>query len=212
MRNKIYFLAAIMLVSSSAIHAEDFCGDLQNSFGPYDYRKASTEFAHELFLVHSAHFTPDIENGIKGRSGTLGNELDYTLRAFPNHVRALTSLDLLSRREKESSTLKGSRFPVECYFERAVRFAPDDGAARAAYANFLFARGRTEAALQMFIQAANLMPENATINYNLGLAYLKVKNYEQANTYAHKAYALGFPLPALKNMLTAAGKWDDKPE
>jgi Tfp pilus assembly protein PilF len=108
--------------------------------------------------------------------------------------------------------LQGANYPVECYFERAIRFAPDDGVARATYGSYLFSLGKTDRALAMFRQAEVLQPENAAINYNLGLAYLKTKDYAQANTYAKKAYALGFPLPGLKNLLIEAGKWNDKPE
>ena len=32
---------------------------------------------------------------------------------------------------------------------------------------------------------------------------------KEANEYAHKAYALGFPLPGLKQLLVTAGKWQE---
>jgi tetratricopeptide (TPR) repeat protein len=219
MLTRISCVAAIALMTSSGVQAAatnstqattaQYCGELKNSFGPFDYRKAQTEYTEQITLVHSAHFTSDIENLIKGRSGTLGGELDYTLRAFPNHHRALVAIDRLAIREK-AIIVPGAKYPVECYFERAMRFVPDDGIVRAAYGNFLFARGKSDEALKMFIAAAELQPEDATINYNLGLAYLKAKNYEQANLHARKAYKLGFPLPGLKNKLIEAGQWDDK--
>jgi tetratricopeptide (TPR) repeat protein len=211
MRKVLWGVAAAMILTSTALRAEGFCGELTNHFGPFDYRKRTTEYAHELFLVHSAHFSSDIENGIKGRSSSLAGELDYTLRAFPNHIRALAALDRIDLRGKTvKSGLESSRFPVECYFERAVRFAPDDGEARAAYGSYLFARGKLDASLKMFIEAERLSPDDASINYNLALVYVKVKDYEKANLYGQKAYKLGFPLPGLKNQLVAAGQW--KPE
>lgn len=212
MRKILYGFVAAALLASGAARADGYCEAILNHFGPFDYRKGQTEFAHELWLVDTTHFTSNIENGIKGRSGSLGNELDYTLRAFPNHTRALAALDRLSMKFKDVTTLPGMRFPVECYFERAVRFAPDDGDARAAYANYLFARGKTDAALKMFVEAERLSPDDPRINYNLGLMYVKMKDYEKANRYAQKAYKLGFPLPGLKNQLIAAGKWDGKTE
>ena len=39
------------------------------------------------------------------------------------------------------------------------------------------------------------------------MSHLKKKEYEKASAHAQKAYALGFPLPGLKNKLKAAGKW-----
>lgn len=207
---KIYyaFVAAALLASGGARATDGFCEELNNRFGPFDYRKAETEYTHELWLVNSTHFTVNIENGVKGRSGTLGNEIEYTLRAFPNHTRALASLDRLSMKTKNVTMLPGMNLPVECYFERAVRFAPDDGAAHAAYATYLFQRGKTDTAMKMFVEAERLNPDDPRINYNLGLMYMKTKDYEKANRYAQKAYKLGFPLPGLKNQLVAAGKWD----
>lgn len=213
MRKVLWGVATALMLASTALHAESFCGPLENSFGPFDYRKRTTEYVHELFLVHSAHFSPDIENGIKGRSGTLSGELDYTLRAFPNHIRALAAIDRIELRGKSvKSGLENSRYPVECYFERAIRFAPDDGEAYAAYGSYLFARGKLNNSLKMFIEAERLNPDDAGINYNLGLVYAKTKNFEKANLYGQKAYKLGFPLPGLKNQLIAAGKWDGKAE
>ncbi|MEO7494780.1 MAG: tetratricopeptide repeat protein [Massilia sp.] len=212
MRSNTALAAALLMLASAGLHAENFCGNITNPFGPYDYRKAKTEYSHELYLVESTHFTSEIENGIKGRSGSLANEIDYTLRAFPNHIRALASLDRLAFKEKETNMLNGSRWPVECYFERAVRFAPDDGAARSAYATYLFRRGQLDKALTMFREAARITPDDATVNYNLGLAYFNAKNYSEANVYAQKAYKLGFPLPALKNKLVGVGKWQELPD
>lgn len=206
---KILFgaVVAALLASGAARAADGFCEEIISRFGPFDYRKGQTTLAYELNLVDSTHFTSNIENGIKGRSGTLGGELDYTLHAFPNHTRALASLDRLSLKNKNVTILPGMTLPVECFFERAVRFAPDDGEARAAYATYLFQRGKTDAAMKMFVEAERLSPDDPRINYNLGLMYAKAKDYEKANRFAQKAYRLGFPLPGLKNQLVAAGKW-----
>jgi tetratricopeptide (TPR) repeat protein len=79
------------------------------------------------------------------------------------------------------------------------------------YGNYLEHRGEAEKAFAEFKEANRLEPENANIHYNLGLLYLKKKDYELANAHAKKAYALGFPLPWLKNKLVEAGKWNDEP-
>jgi Flp pilus assembly protein TadD len=80
---------------------------------------------------------------------------------------------------------------------------------RMVYGNYLLKAGQIDKATEQFQVAVDLDPENPTINYNLGLLYMKKKDYEQANTYAKKAYELGFPLPGLKNQLMEAGKWND---
>src|SRR5262245_56299958 len=54
--------------------------------GPADYRIASD---YLIRLVENAHFTPDVEMLNRGKSSTVGGDLAYTLRVFPNHPRAL---------------------------------------------------------------------------------------------------------------------------
>lgn len=193
--------------AGAATASDAYCGDLQNAYGPFDYRKGKSDFAENLALVERGHFNSDVERGIKGMSGTLGQDLDYALRAFPNHAPALNTLQRVALRDRVY-ILPGGRRPVECYFNRAIRFAPDDPAVYALYGNYLSSLGRTKEALNMFAGAALLDADNPTINYNLGLLHFKTKNHVLANKYAQKAYAAGFPLPGLKKMLTEAGHWD----
>jgi Flp pilus assembly protein TadD len=200
--------AATVALPAHAARKEPYCGNLDNAYGPYDYRKGATEFAFNLKLVESAHFTADVENGIKGRSSTLAGDLDYTLRAFPNHAVALSTVIRVAARDKKSLFLPQGNRPVECYFDRAVRFAPDDPSAHTLYGSYLLSVGRDAEALPHYQNAVRLDPDNPSTNYNMGLVYFKNKDMVNANKYAQKAYALEFPLPGLKNMLVQAGKWD----
>jgi Flp pilus assembly protein TadD len=127
---------------------------------------------------------------------------------FPNHHRALSALGKLALREKTLKPL-GAKYSVECFFDRAMRFKPNDGVVRMIYGDFLLKSGHIDKATEQFETAANLDPAHPTINYNLGLLYMKKKDYAQAKTYAKKAYEMGFPLPGLKNQLIQAGKWDE---
>ena len=204
-----WIMAAALTMLASGAGAANYCGDLKNGYGPFDYRDADTASMREI--VTGAHFTEDVQMGIRGPTGPIGGDLDYVLRAIPNHPGALAVMGNVALSRK-ATIVAGAKYPVECYFERAMRFQPNDGAARAAYGNYLFALGKTDQALGMFRSAVALSPEDATINYNLGLAYLKMQDYENANHFAKKAYALGFPLPGLRNLLVAAGKWTDTPE
>ncbi len=205
----LHLLVGLTLVSGS-VQAENYCGELENGYGPFDHRKRAL-FQTEFKLVEGAHFTASVEQGTKGNTGKAAADLDYTLRAIPNHPRALDSMARAALRAK-SVHLVGARYPVECYFERAARFAPDDGAVRAVYGNYLFALGRRDESLKMFATAVALLPDDPAINYNAALAYFNAKNYKLANKHAQKAYALGFPLPGLKNKLLQAGKWNTKVE
>jgi tetratricopeptide (TPR) repeat protein len=172
----------------------------------YDYTNG--ENREYLSRVEQHHFTPNVEALRSGNSATIGGELSYTLMMFPNHHRALAALGNFTLKEK---TLKpyGAKYSVECFFDRAIRFKPTDAMVRMVYGNYLLKAGQTDKATEQLQMAADLQPENPTINYNLGLLYVQKKDYEQARTYAKKAYELDFPLPGLKNQLIKAGKWED---
>jgi tetratricopeptide (TPR) repeat protein len=75
------------------------------------------------------------------------------------------------------------------------------------YANFLTTNNRNAEALQHIDQVAHLAGDNAFTHYNMGLAYLDIKEYEKALAQAHTAIALGLEQPALREKLIAAGQW-----
>lgn len=205
---RVSCVAALVISTISVnLQAAPHCGELENAYGPYDYSDFSQRQKH-LTIVERYHFTPNIENLASGNSGPVGGELDYTLRAFPNHHRALAALAKLGVRDKTIKPI-GTKYSVHCYFERAIRFKPSDPVVRMVYGNYLQKLGQPDKAIDQFIVAVNLQPEDPTINYNLGLLYMEKKDYEQARTHAKKAYEQGFPLPGLKNKLVEAGKWED---
>lgn len=75
------------------------------------------------------------------------------------------------------------------------------------YGNYLLQVGRTSEAVAQLTEAAELEPNNANLHYNLGLAYVKLKRFDDALRSAHIAYGAGFPLPGLRNLLKRAGVW-----
>lgn len=202
-------VAIVMLSASPGVHASGYCGELKNAFGPFDYTSGIGRT--NLPPVEQHHFTTEVEMLVKGQSGSVGADLDYTLRAFPNHHRALAAMVNLGQKEKTAHP-NGAKYSVECYFDRAFRFAPNDGVLHLVYGNYLMKRGQAEKALTHLNEAIRLQPENANVNYNVGLAYFKRGDFEQANKYAAKAYSLGFPLPWLKEKLIEAGKWKAAPD
>jgi len=205
-------LIIILVVAPKLQAADNYCGELSppEQNGPYDYTNPINRQNGNLSIVESNHFDRDVKNLVKGITGDLGGDIDYTLRSFPNHHPALQSMARLSLRDKEAKP-EGSTYSVECWFERGIRFKPGDGMVRMIYAIYLLKLGGRHAdALEQYEVAISLEPGNANINYNLGLLYLKEKNYEQATVYAKKAYELGFPLPGLRNRLMKMGKWDGK--
>lgn len=203
-------IAIITSTTAIAQVAPSNCGELRphGQFGPFDYRSAK----FQLPIVERYHFTPAVEALIRGSSNELpGADLDYTLRAFPNHHKALISLVRYGEKMK-SPHPSGLNYPVECYFDRALRFEPDDTIVRMLYARYLSKLERPQEARQQLDRATTLAGENAFSHYNIGLIYFDFKDYDKALVQAHKAIALGFMQPALREQLQGVGKWIEPAE
>ena len=186
------------------------CGSLQKQpggYGPHDYRVAKDK----LPTVEQHHFDAGVETLTKQKTGLFGGDIDYTLRAFPNHHRALMAMVKLGLREK-SSQARGARYTVECYLLRAETYQPDDGMVRMIYGLYYLKHGRPGDAVKKLEEARKIAGDDANVHYNLGLAYADLKKYDKALESAHIAYAKGFPLPGLKNRLRRAGVWRDLPK
>ena len=69
---------------------ENACGSLKNSYGPFDYRTQRESLA----VVEAVHFNQTTEMLIRPMGRNFGGDFDYTLRASPNHHRALISMHL----------------------------------------------------------------------------------------------------------------------
>lgn len=204
-------LSVLLVLCCGAVSAQTAihpCGELANAFGPFDYRRDRDKFT----IVETSHFTPRIETLVHGRSGTLGRELDYTLRAVPNHHRALVSVMRYGEKLKTPQPYD-LRYPVECYFDRALRFRPDDGIARMLYVQYLIRNDRKEEARAQLAVVAAAAQDNPFTHYNLGLAYVDLKLYDDALKHAHRAHALGMDKAVgLRESLRAAGKWVEPAE
>ena len=204
---RIAAVSAFLLFASLPTFAQTgaaACGSLENHYGPYDFRTDKPK----LPIVDGAHFTPAVEALIRGTTSSEGPgaDLNYTLTAFPNHHRALISVMNYGEKLK-SAQPKDLALSVECYFERAVRFRPDDSVARMIYATFLAKKRREADANQQLEQVAFAARDNAFTLYNMGLIYFDMKNYDKALEMAHKAYGLGFGRTDLRDQLKKVGKW-----
>lgn len=178
-------------------------GGLQG-YGPYDYTNPRHRREY-LPIVERAHFTPQVEKLIKGNRGSLYEDIDYTLRAFPNHHRALYAMIRYQLREKQRP--KHFHTPAECYLQRALQFRPDDGNVHLLYGLYLHRMGHLQEARAKYEDTEQYQAESAQLHYNFGLLLVDLKEYEQAREHAKKAYAAGFMLPGLQRKLKNAGYW-----
>lgn len=182
------------------------CGELTNGYGPFDYRKTDTARRE---IVEKFHFTSKVET-LRGGStaSTPGGDLAYTLRAFPNHPRALMATIRFAELTKRNPPPE-MIYSVDCWFERAEAFQPDDATVKMLYGSYLVKTGKQKEGIQRLEAALELSEEDMNILYNLGLAYFQLKDYDRSLELAHRAYAAGFPLPGLRNKLKTAGKWKE---
>jgi tetratricopeptide (TPR) repeat protein len=207
LRSPTYFLLCLAVIVALALganraHAFEECGELENAYGPFDYRTSRDKLA----IVEIAHFTPDVEALRSGNTGQLGGDLDYTLRTSPNHARALIAMANLGRKLNTNQP-PGAKYSLPCYFDRAIRFADNDPMVRLVYGTYLTRVGKQREALEQLEVALKLDQGNANIHYNLGLVYLDLKDYPKAREHAQRAYELGFSLPGLRKRLEAVGQW-----
>jgi len=190
--------------AQEAVGQASTCGDLANHYGPYDYR---IEKDRALAIV-GVHFTYNVEHLIRGNTGHLGQDLSYTLHTSPNHHRALISL------ANWGVKLKGlqpphMRYSVDCYFDRAFRFRPDDRVPQLIYIDYLNRLGRKADAMKTaepLLRATNL---DVFTRNNLGLLMFDLGNYDEALKQCHLAMAEGWTRTDLKERLQAVGHWQE---
>ncbi len=178
------------------------CRGKGQGYGPYDYTNPD-HYKYMLPIVEKKHFTRVVEKLISGQSNSLAlhADLDYTLRAFPNHHRALYSVVRMGFLP-EKSKLKS---PIECYLQRAEKFKPLDGTVRVIHGIYLHRLGMHEKALSVYKKAEKLLPNSPELTYNMGLLYFNMGKYSKAVESARRAYSMGYTLSGLKRKLKSKG-------
>jgi len=191
-------------------HASPYvCGNpFVNHFGPIDFRKSGKAVRE---MVEKVHFTPGIET--MTRPGTtmlhdMAADVAYTLEVFPNHHRALLTMQRLSERHKVDPA-PGGRLIVECWYKRAAQYTPDDTVVRALYAQYLGKLGRKAEAAGQLRQAAEHAKDNPLSHYNIGLVAFEIGDPDLALKQAHRALELGFTQTGLADRLRQANRWAD---
>ena len=216
----LFFAVGIGTFSTSSLGGEHDCGPLRNlgDIGPWDYADPSSSATTvdnpmgRITRVENVHFFPDVRNlNTKVLPiDRLTEEIHYTLRAFPNHPQALFAISRLERLAggklpKRSATIYTPQVTADCFFDRALRFRPDDKDVRIVYGIHLHLRGKFKDALDQYQIAEAKGADSSFFYYNLGLLYADMKNWERAVEYGQKAYNSGLDLPGLRQRLERAG-------
>lgn len=184
------------------------CGSLDNHYGPWDYTNP-IHFRERLPIVENRHFTNQVETLKEGSTADLpGGDLDYTLRTFPNHHRALYSMARYSLQYSSHRIPPGANYRGYCYFVRAIRFKPEDPTVRVIFGVYLSRQKKYSEAIEQTKAAISLEPNSAEAHYNLGLLYEMTDDLEKSVQHARIAYDFGYPLEGLKKKLRRRGAWD----
>lgn len=211
-----FFLLLILQVASQLALAQEAdaghrCGPIRfpGHYGPFDYRNER----NKLSIVEIAHFTPKVEALLGSETGDINADINYTLLASPNHHRALITVSKLIDRLK-TATIQPSRFdfPLECYFDRAIRFRPDDHIARLIFAETLAKLNRIDEGVAQVDVVLKLAADNPFTHYNAGLILFELKQYDKALAEAHIAKKLGFPKADLEQKLKQINQWREPNE
>jgi len=205
-------IAYCLIAAAVAVHtapavasSEKECGTLEWNYGPYDYRQIT---AGQRKLVEAAHFTAGTENLTESATGNFGADIRYTLSVFPNHTRALLAMERLAEKERRDPP-NGAKFTVECFYERALRYKPDDPIPRMLYVNFLIKKNRLEEAHKHLQYVVDQEDASPLTQFNAGMLYFDMKDYDKALAQAHRVMAMGSERPELRARLESVGRWVD---
>ena len=90
-----------------------------------------------------------------------------------------------------------------------MAFAPDDMVFRMFYVAFLTRRNRLDDAHKFLGYVVEQSAESALTQFNAGLLYFDMKDYDQALIQAHRAQAMGMTRKELRDRLAAVGRWKE---
>jgi len=138
-----------------------------------------------------------------GSPGYAKQEFDFILGIWPNHPEVLALM-------ADTLLLMGKPVLIDPYFERAYQLTPNVAQLLVVHGATLLRMNRVDAAIEQLQRGVELDDDSINGHYNLGLALVRAKRFDEANRHAQRAYALGHPLPGLRDQLQKAKAW--KPE
>ncbi|MDP2325273.1 MAG: tetratricopeptide repeat protein [Gammaproteobacteria bacterium] len=192
------------------------CGPvpLPGAAGPYDY--VDSKYSWNLNDINQNHWVPAQRELQSNRVQWALYQLNYLLIRVPNHYPALFELGKIQQQHPgityipalagKDEVLEFSPTP-ECYFDRAFRYRPNDPTLVMLFGLYYHQIKDLDKAVIQYRKAESMDPESSEIQYNLGLVYFDLKDYESSHQHAKRAYDLGYPLAGLRKKLKAVGEW-----
>jgi tetratricopeptide (TPR) repeat protein len=206
-RSLFGFIAILIACSAHAVGYSDIqpCEPFDPNGVYHDINETSDQVLRGT--VERNHFTKPVETLQRGTTAPLPRDIAFVLRYFPNHYRALNAMGRWQLQNKLD--IGDSESPVwtaDCYFRRAIDYRPDDWKIHFIYGIYLHGAKRLNEASHEYTAAEENGAEGAEFFYNRGLLAVDLGNIEQASKDAEKAYAMGVPLPGLRDKIARAQK------
>lgn len=178
--------------------------------GVFDYTNPEQR-KNNLPVVEEYHFSKELQMLLPEKSDgkvDIGG-FHYTLRAFPNHHKALNAIMYYQLINGSNSKMPALTLPVECYMQRAISFAPNDVVSYMLYATYLKKTKHFQQADDYYKKAIQIAPNEPSVNYSYGLFLIDLKKYPEALEQAKLVYKNNYPKQKLKQKLIASGYWKD---
>jgi tetratricopeptide (TPR) repeat protein len=174
--------------------------------GGYDYYAPRTDNADIIRLknVEGYHVAPGRAQVAARNYYYAQQEFEFILNYYPNHPQGLSLLSDLC----EKYTDPRCSAAAEARFQAAIKRNPEIGQTYLLYGIHLHRKRQLEQAVKAYQRAVELAPGSVSAHYNLGLAYVDLKQYDLANQHAQASYRLGAYTPGLRNKLEKVGKWN----
>ena len=189
-------IALVLCGNASMVHGE---GKLNRDY--YNPGTGTDERA-DWQNAHQFHLGPAFDAMKRGNWGPARDNLEFILRVFPNSPLALNGISELCVLKWRSP-----KCDADSWMEKAVAVNPSIATTWIIYGIHLQREKRPAEAVEKFKRGLELRPDDINGHYNLGLAYFDLKDYDNANKQAQMSYALGAPLPGLRDMLKRVGAW-----
>ena len=197
-------LAISLATCTGLISASMFASAAHAQQGPYNYFSRTPETERVLRSNETHHLgkgTDYLRAGTTAGLGSAKSEFDFILNLWPNHPGVLSlQADTLIR--------LGQGHLIEQYFGRAYQMTPDVAQLRVVHGVALLRQNKVKESIEQLRRGVELDESSVNGHYNLGLALVSAKRYEEANLHAQRAYALGHPLPGLRDQLKRAKAWN----
>ena len=192
MMNKLRLTCIFALVfASNSSHAMEANTDY------FDPNATSDYYAH-VQVVEAYHLGQAITK-LSERRVSAKDDLDFILRHFPNHPKALALMVEYGKQQKDP----GIALP---YYQKAVELNPKIASIWSDYGAYQHELKNYDDAIFCFKKAVELKPKNGLYQYNLGLALFEKKDYVGAQDAANQARDFGIPYTALQAKLDALKK------